>query len=434
MHVYFLGIGGAGIGPLAEIAYQAGLEVSGSDMQNTSYVDYLRAHGISDISVGDSVDLITENHAKKTIDWLVYSSAVSREEAGKRQLETARSLGIKTTLRDEFISEFIASHHLKMIAVAGTHGKTTTTAMLIWLFKNLNKPVSYLLPAKISFGEMGVFNKDSEYFIYEADEFDRNFLAYEPTLSLISGVSWDHHEIYPTREEYIAAFNDFISQSGQVVIWQSDRDYLNAEGDNLKVEDDNQPKLEAISLKGLYNRRDGWLAVSGLAGLLNVPEDELLSKLNDFPGLARRMEEISPGLYSDYAHTPEKIRGAISAASEVADEHGQELIVLYEPLTNRRQIHMLNDYKDCFKGAKHVYWLPSYLAREDPNDRIITPEELITKLDDPSIAEPTERDDHLLNVIRQHLEHGDMVVAMAGGGGGSLDDWLRENFKPGHQS
>jgi UDP-N-acetylmuramate--alanine ligase len=146
------------------------------------------------------------------------------------------------------------------------------------------------------------------------------------------------------------------------------------------------------------------------------------------------MELIYPGLYSDYAHTPEKIRGAISAASEMASEKGQKLIVIYEPLTNRRQIHIINDYQDSFKGAEHLYWLPSYLAREDPKDPIIKPEELIAKLTDPSIAEAAQRDQSLVDIIKDHLAKGDMVVAMAGGGGGSLDDWLRDNFKTDHQS
>ena len=204
MHVYFLAIGGAGIGPLAQLAHEAGYTVSGSDQLETSYIIYLREHGITDIDVGDSVDLIRNAHEKNPIDWLVYSSAVEIDEKGSRQLEKAKSLGIKCTKRDLFILELINKTNLKMIAIAGTHGKTTTTAMVSWLFINLNKPISYLIPAKVSFGEMAHYDKDSEYFIYEADEYDRNFLAFKPHLSIISGVSWDHHEIYKTREEYNA--------------------------------------------------------------------------------------------------------------------------------------------------------------------------------------------------------------------------------------
>ena len=153
-----------------------------------------------------------------------------------------------------------------------------------------------------------------------------------------------------------------------------------------------------------------------------------MTVINNFPGLSRRMEEISPNLFSDYAHTPDKVRGAISAASEIAKDRGRSLIAIYEPLTNKRQKYILDEYKDCFKGVDHLYWLPSYLAREDPNDEIIEPKTLIARLSDPSIAEAASRDQVLLTKIKDHLDKGDMVVALAGGGGGSLDDWLRDNF------
>jgi UDP-N-acetylmuramate-alanine ligase len=141
------------------------------------------------------------------------------------------------------------------------------------------------------------------------------------------------------------------------------------------------------------------------------------------------MEQIIPNLYSDYAHTPEKIRGAMSVASEMAAEKGQDLVVIYEPLTNRRQHYMIDNYQDCFAGATKVYWLPSYLAREDPQQPVLTPAELISHLADPSIALPMERNDSLKQTIQQHLDNGDMVVGMAGGGGNSLDDWLRKEFQ-----
>lgn len=115
-------------------------------------------------------------------------------------------------------------------------------------------------------------------------------------------------------------------------------------------------------------------------------------------------------------------------ALEMAQAQGKRLIIVYEPLTNRRQHYMIDDYKDCFTGADHVYWIPSYLAREDPNQRIIPPSEMIEHLTDPSIASPLERDDELKAVIQKHLDAGDMVVGMAGGGGDSLDEWLRAEF------
>jgi UDP-N-acetylmuramate--alanine ligase len=259
--------------------------------------------------------------------------------------------------------------------------------MAVWLFKQLNLPISYSVGAKISFGDMGAFDPASKYFVYECDEFDRNFLAFHPYLSIISGVSYDHHEIFPT--------------------------------------------LENIKLPGLYNRRDAWLVVQALHEITNEPMEKLINIASNFPGVSRRFEKIVNNLYSDDAHTPEKILGCMSVARELAGKTNQKIVVVYEPLTNRRMHYLGAEHRNVFDGASNIYWLPSYLAREDPNLPILSPEELIGQLDPKfqKIAEPMEQDDKLKATIDEHLKAGDMVVAMVGGGSGSLDEWLRKNFK-----
>jgi len=430
MHIYFSGIGGAGIGPLAMVAHQAGFDVSGSDKQASGYIDYLQAHGITNIHIGQSRQAIGKVHAHEPIDWFVYTSALPLENPDAPELAYCQEQSIKTSKRDEFLNEILGARQLKLIAIAGTHGKTTTTALVVWLFTQLQEPVSYLLPAKTSFAELGAYESSSQYFIYEADEFDRNFLSYKPAISLITGVSWDHHEIFPTREDYQAAFREFISQSQKTYIWQEDYDYLELEStDRLTVLSADEPGIDDLRLLGRYNRLDAWLAVTAVHRATKQPLEQLVELASRFPGLARRMEQIIPNLYSDYAHTPEKIRGAMSVATEMAAITGQKLIVVYEPLTDRRQHYMVDDYKDCFLGAAKLYWLPSYLAREDANQPVISPAELVSHLDDPSIAEPVERDTKLEHIIQKHLDNGDMVIGMAGGGGNSLDDWLRTEFQ-----
>lgn len=430
MHVFFSGIGGTAIGPLALIAKQAGYSVSGSDKQDSSYISYLKHHGITDIHIGQTKDAIAKVHSNRPIDWYVHSSAVEKENPGAPEFQFVQEQKIKKSKRDELINLILKEKNLKMIAIAGTHGKTTTTAMVIWLFKQLGLPVSYSVGAKLSFGDMGHYQKDSEYFIYEADEYDRNFLAFEPHLSLITGVSWDHHEIFPSREDYQMAFAEFIAQSAWTVLWQEDFDYLGlSQSTHLSVLDEAEAGCEGITLKGHYNRLDGWLAIQAVHEITGTPLSALVKHLNAFPGLQRRMEEIAPGLYSDYAHTPEKVRGGLSVALEMAAENNQDVVVVFEPLHNRRQHYMIDDYQDCFAGAKKLYWLPSYLAREDPKQRIIPPSEMIAHLSNPSIAKPMDRNSTLKKAIEKHLEHGDMVVAMAGGGGNSLDEWIRKEFK-----
>jgi UDP-N-acetylmuramate-alanine ligase len=113
---------------------------------------------------------------------------------------------------------------------------------------------------------------------------------------------------------------------------------------------------------------------------------------------------------------------------QLAREISKNIVVVYEPLTDRRQHYMKDLYKDVFLGAKKVYWLPSYLAREDPNLPILTPEELITRLSNKEVAEEASQDKKLKDSILAHAKKGDLVVCMAGGGGGSLDEWLRYNL------
>ncbi|MDZ7744561.1 MAG: Mur ligase domain-containing protein [Candidatus Saccharibacteria bacterium] len=427
MHIFFSGIGGTAIGPLALIAKQAGHEVSGSDKQDSQYIHYLRSKGIVNIHIGQERDEIEHVHQEDPIDWYVYSSAVAIENPNAPELTYCREQNIKMSKRDELLNYIISEKHLKLIAVAGTHGKTTTTAMTVWLFKQLGIPLSYSVGAKIPFGDMGQYKASSKYFVLECDEFDRNFLSYNSHTSLITGVTWDHHEIFPTREDYQQAFQEFISQSQHTYLWQEDADYLSlAPRDGLEILDSSHKHIDDIKLAGLYNRLDAWLAIQSAHKITKTPVADLVEHMNKFPGLQRRMEELVPNLYTDYAHTPEKIRGAMSVALEMSGDN--KLVVIYEPLTNRRQHYMIDDYKDCFDGANKVYWIPSYLAREDPDQRVIPPAEMITHLSNPAIAEPLERDEKLKEVIQKHLDSGDMVVAMAGGGGDSLDEWLRENF------
>lgn len=429
MHIYFSGIGGAGIGPLAMVALQAGYEVSGSDKQDSQYIQYLRKHGVDNVHIGQSHEAISLAHSLSPIDWFVYTSALPLENPNAPELLFCKDQSIKTSKRDELLNQILLDTGQQMIAIAGTHGKTTTTAMVTWLFKQLGSPASYLLPAKTSFAEMGQFDPTAQYLIYEADEFDRNFLAFQPAISLITGVTWDHHEIFPTREEYQSAFREFIDQTGQTILWREDADYLQLEkSTSLQIEDSSNAQLAKLTLKGFYNRLDAWLAICAVHTATGTAVSDLIGHMNHFPGLQRRMELLVPNLYSDYAHTPEKIRGAMSVATEMASESGQELVVVYEPLTDRRQHYLKQEYTDCFAGASRVYWLPSYLAREDPSQRILTPAELITYLADPNIAEPAEMGSELRTKIQEHLNAGRMVVCMVGGGGGSLDEWLRTEF------
>lgn len=428
MHIFFSGIGGTGIGPLAMIAKQAGHEVSGSDKQDSQYIQYLKSHEIPNIYIGQTREALAYTHQKKPIDWYVYSSAVQKENPEHPELQFVTENNIKNSKRDLLLNHIIKDKQLKLLAVAGTHGKTTTTAMLIYLMRAQNLPLSYSVGAKISFGDMGFYDPKSEYFALEADEFDRNFLSFSPYMSIISGIAYDHHEIYSTEEAYRQAFREFLGKSAWRLLWQSDFDRLGLEMDaSYIVLDDNAPELDQLKLLGRVNRRNAWLVITAVHRITKLPTEKLIELMNKFPGVSRRMEPIKPHLFSDYAHTVEKIAGAIEIAQEIARTQNRELIVVYEPLTNRRMHHTRAQHRDLFNTVSKLYWVPSYLAREDPNLPVLSPIELISELSPEARqkAEAAELGKGLKKAIKWHLKHGGLVLCLSGGGGGSLDEWLR---------
>ncbi len=433
MHIFFSGIGGTGIGPLALIAKQAGFDVSGSDKQESAYISYLRDQGITDIHIGQSSEAISEVHRARPIDWYVYSAAVAIEQPDSPEFSFCRTHDIRLTLRDELINRILIEKQLSLIAIAGTHGKTTTTAMMVWICRQLNIPVSYSIGGKIPFGDMGHYQPGSRYFIYEADEFARNFLAFHPALSIVTGIDWDHPDIYPTRESYNAAFLEFMNQTAQAVMWDTDAALLKlpVSQKRLLLRKEEPTIDQYIRLAGQVNRQNAWQAAQAVALRFGAPIDQILAIVNAFPGVSRRFEQIQGAttgrLYTDYAHTPPKIRGALQTAKEVA---GSNVVVVYEGLHNSRQHFIKDELKHMFDDVKSLYIVPSYLAREDPDQELLTPQKIRLLLSPAAEAKclAAELNDRLKANIQKHLDAGDLVLCLSAGSTGSLDEWLRQQF------
>lgn len=430
MHIFFSGIGGAGIGPLALVAKQAGFEVSGSDKRSSQYIDYLNDHGIANITIGQSEDNIAQAHAKTPIDWYVYSSAVEKENPDNPEIKFVDNHGIHRSKRDEFLSEIIKHTGQELIAIAGTHGKTTTTAMTVWLMQELSVPISYILPGKTSFADMGHFDPTSKYFIYEADEYDRNFLSYHPAMAIISGIDWDHPDIYPTRQEYYKAFRQFLGQSKHTYIWSDDADKLELRVSTDSVSIIKKEDYTGFNQVGLVNRENAAIATRAVMRVLELDDINHLTELmNKFPGVGRRFEEISKNIYSDYAHTPDKIRGAIQLAHEVVDGTDRKLVVVYEGLHNTRQHFIKDDLAHLFDDVDKLYVVPSYRAREDESLEDLTPDKLIGLMSKQDKASSASLDNQLKEAIESETKAGNLVLCLSAGGGGSLDEWLRQQFK-----
>lgn len=411
MRIYFSGIGGVGIGPLAMIAHDAGYAVSGSDREASLITQELSKRGIPVALTQDGHNLEIE-HTTTPIDWFVHTAALPSDHP---ELQKARQLGIHTAKRDELLAQIIKEKNLRLIAVSGTHGKTTTTGMLIWALMQLGVPISYSVGSTLSFGPSGVFTEGSQYFIYECDEFDRNFLHFSPWLSLITTIEHDHVDTYPAKEDYFAAFRDFSRQSEQTITWEQYRSYLEPHPNDIYCASTDP----ALTLAGDHNRANATLALTALHLIgTDGTEDELVAAINAFPGTARRFEKLATNLYTDYGHHPTEI----AATLQLAQELHREIVLVYQPHQNVRQHEIQDYYTTCMERAEKIFWLPTYLSREDPSLPILSSRHLARNLTNQEAVEFHQLDEALWECIVDARVNGKLVLVM---GAGDIDTWVR---------
>ena len=437
MNIYFSGLGGVGIGPLAEIALDAGHNVTGSDANTGLMTEHLATRGVV-VSTDQSGDFLKQSHANKRIDWFVYTAALPPDHP---ELTMARELNLKISKRDELLAHIIDEKGLKLIAIAGTHGKTTTTGMMIWALKQLGIPVSYSIGTTLSWGPSGLYDPESKYFVYECDEFDRNFLHFKPYISIVTTVEHDHIDTYPTESDYYQAFSQFAAQSYQVISWQSEVKDIDVPSNAWVLGND---EIQNINLAGEHNRKNATLVAKAIEFLAhsdsetsvdwnesisedNVSEGRIHKILASFPGTNRRFEKLADNLYTDYGHTPTEITATLQMARELSDH----VILVYQPHQNVRQHEIRDQYVDSiFADAEEIYWLPTYMSRERENLKELTPDELIKNLD-ATKTHIAMFDDELWHLIEQSRAGGKLVLAM---GAGSIDGWVRQMLADSYQN
>lgn len=407
------------MGPLALMAKNAGMTVFGSDRQPGAVTAELANNDIK-IYLGEQDGEFLKARAKdEGVDWFVYTSALPEDHP---ELLMAKKLKIKhISKRDELISYLVQKLKLKMVAVAGTHGKTTTTAMIVWACMKLGISVSYLIGTTLPFAPAGMYDPKSEYFVYEADEYDRNFLAFRPWLAVITTVSYDHPDIYKTEREYKEAFWQFENQSEQVI-----------HGNEIAAD---------VTLAGEARRYDATLAIDavqrmmpaprGLARFSGAQRKKIVKAINEFPGVGRRFEQVSEGFYSDYGHHPEEVKATVEIALEEAERRGLKgVVAVYEPHQNTRQAEMINQYTEAFLGVTKVFWLPTYLTRENPKLKELKPADFIDKLENRKVAEAAELDERLGEELLKYHKKGYLILLMTAG---PADAWLRKLVYAGNQ-
>lgn len=415
MNIYISGISGTGMGPLALMAKQAGFTVYGSDLAAGAVYEELARAGI-EVKIGEQDGEFLREKLETGVDWFVYTSALPEDHP---ELVLARETGVKISKRDEFTAWLVKELGLKMVAVAGTHGKTTTTAMIVWAALELGLPVAYIVGTTLGFAPAGAYHAGDQYFVYEADEYDRNFLKFSPWLAVITCVSYDHPDIYPTKEDYARAFSQFKAQSEQVVEQGVEVGSAGTEVESVGAE---------FKLAGAVRRTDAGLALAAIKKIApEVEEAEIVRVLNEFPGVGRRFEKIAEGVYTDYAHHPEEIATTVEIAREEAEKTGKiGVVVVYQPHQNTRQHKVRAGYAKAFLGVDKIFWLPTYLTREDPDLPVLSPEELILGLENREKAEVAAISDALASRLKEYVEQGYLVILMTAG---PADGWLREEFR-----
>lgn len=451
MNIYISGISGTGMGPLALMAKKAGCTVFGSDLSKGAVYEELIQAGI-EVKIGEQDGEFLREKLKTGVDWFVYTSALAE---GHPELKLALGTGVKSSKRDEFTAWLVAKLGLKMVAVAGTHGKTTTTAMIVWAALKLRLPVAYIVGTTLGFAPAGAYHTGDKYFVYEADEYDRNFLKFSPWLAVITTVSYDHPDIYPTEADYREAFLQFERQSERMI--GSGADFANG-GKDLAGGDFESVNFgaEDFRLAGEVRRKDAALAAEAVWSIVRNEKNgengengdfeqevsaskiadnrggdsetrgEIIRALNEFPGVGRRFEKIADGVYTDYAHHPEEIEATLEVAREEAQLIGKKgVVAVYQPHQNTRQHEVRAGYRTAFLGADKVFWLPTYLTRENPELAVLTPEELIFGLENREVAEPAELSSELAEKLRAYVREGFLVLLMTAG---PADGWMRREF------
>lgn len=460
MNIYISGISGSGMRPLAMMAREAGFLVFGSDLKtpkNANDLDAKLEYGKQD------GEFLRKCAKEEGVDWFVHTSALPIDHP---ELQTAKDLGLKITKRDELIAFLVEKLDLKMLAVAGTHGKTTTASMLVWTFKELGVPVAWLVGADLPFAPAGHYEPGAKLLIYEADEYDRNFLHYEPWLSIITAISYDHPDIYKTKEEYFEAFWQFANQSERIVAHEDVQkilDWGGRAGKTLKGLNGailSPPEAE-IGPPETILRYDGTLALAAILeafrgflgdsvensevflggtgdlveGFERVSEDfaekftkekpglqVLVEILNRFPGAHRRFEKLVSGVYSDYAHHPEEIQATLKLAEAIRQKNGQKgVVTVYQPHQNARQLEVFSLYKGSFDLAERVFWLPTFLTREPTGQRVILPEEFVELVGKK--ASVALLDEELAKTLKALRAENYLILLMTAG---PADEWFRK--------
>lgn len=463
-HVHLIGIGGSGLSAIARILLESGYTVSGSDHQITPIMDQLEQAGVR-IKIGHHPEHITG------ADLVVRSSAVRDEN---EEVLAARAVGIPVWKRADLIDYLTKDK--QVIAVAGTHGKTTTTAMLSWMLMSLGLDPSFVIGGTSHNLGTNAHSGKGDYFIIEADEYDRMFLGLRPKIAVVTNIEHDHPDCFPTPEDYFEAFVEFVKRidvQGILVACTdnpgSTRLFRQAKIQGLKTEsygfdsisyefepdykaqnplfDENgkyqftllkyNQALVEVSLQvpGDHNVRNA-LATLAVVDLLGLSIGDAVRSLAEFRGTERRFDirgEIGGiTIIDDYAHHPSEIRATLAGARSC---YGSRPIwAVWQPHTYSRTQLLFDKFVNAFKDADHVLVTEIYGAREK-SQITFSAERIVDAMEHPDahfISGLREATEYLLDRLRT----GDVLLVLSAGDGNQISanivEFLSQNRSSRH--
>jgi len=416
-HIHFIGIGGSGISAIAFLALAHGLKVSGSDVAESPMTEPLRKEGV-DVVMGHK----KENLGELT-ELVIYTEAID-QKTNPEFLE-AKKRSIPTLSYFEAIGEI--SKQKKTIAVIGTHGKTTTVAMLGQALVGAGLDPTVILGSQVpAFGNRNIHIGHSRWFIVEGCEYRRSFMSLHPFGATLAACEAEHMDYYKSEEDYVNAFIEFIQKipkDGFLVFNQDDKNCQ-------KVSEHCKGKLIPVSKKiikeldlkpdvpGDFNKENAAFAFI-TAREMNADEEKIRQGINNFKGAARRLEMIGKvdgiTVISDYAHHPTEITAALKALKQKYAE--KRIICVYQPHQYARTLTIMHDLPNSFDEVDKLIIPNIYAARDT--------EETKSKIDAEKLVEMIRKKhpdvtwgkdfDTTFDIIKNEVKSGDLLLIMGAG-------------------
>ena len=405
--IHMMGILGSGMAGIAKLTSQMGYKVTGCDLK-------MEGHN--------------PNHLED-IDLLVVSPAILYQESENPELLLRKKRNIVTTW-EEFLGNKLAKDK-KVIAIAGTHGKSTTTGMVGKLLEDNGFDPLVVIGANVkSWGGNSRYGR-GEYFVIEADEFNDNFLHYHPEIIILNNIEFDHPDYFISEKQLYDSFQKFVGNLvGEKILianWDNEgvRNLLNSiDLNKLKlIKYSRELKEINYSLKVLGDHNiTNALGVVKLGEVLGIPEDKIINSLENFEGIDRRMEEISPNIYDDYAHHPTAIKATLLGIREKYPDG--YIWAIIEPHGYARTKALLSFYKGAFDSVDNVIIGPIFKAR-DKETFEMTPEKIKEAANHKNIK-TVDSLDEILKLVKLEANPDDIFVIM---GAGDSNLWAKQISK-----